>query len=230
MRNRTIAVLAGLLSTLLVLGLLPSTAEATVYRRVNPHYRSTVVDVVDGDTIHVAYGHGMISVRLIGINAPEIRHGSFGTNQCGGLAAATKLRSLLHPGTRVTLTRPAHHPDFDSWGRALRYVALRGGDVNGWMVWTGYARAAYDYGSYGSHPRRAFYHSIDWRHNISRCKGLRQGAPFRGYRPLRHTTPKAVAGDSGCGPDPFKYSDYCPSAGDPYPGVGECHWHVCDGE
>src|SRR5919204_3682822 len=59
--------------------------------------------VVDGDTVRLV---GLGSVRLIGINTPEV----YGHVQCFGPQASAFAKSVLHPGTRVRyqVGREAH--------------------------------------------------------------------------------------------------------------------------
>jgi endonuclease YncB( thermonuclease family) len=77
-----------------------------------------VTEVVDGDTIEVAQGPKTMSVRLIGINAPE-------SDECWSDEATAALTELVGHGP-VWLTVDAS--DLDQYGRALRYVINADGD------------------------------------------------------------------------------------------------------
>jgi endonuclease YncB( thermonuclease family) len=78
-----------------------------------------VASVVDGDTFVVASNVGPRTVRLIGVDAPETQHPTFGREPFGPEAAAW-LRERLPAGTLVWLEL-----DFgpeDAFGRLLAYV------------------------------------------------------------------------------------------------------------
>jgi endonuclease YncB( thermonuclease family) len=154
-------------ASLLVAG--PASATVEHYASVPKHAR--VVDVVDGDTIHVwARDGNKASIRLIGINTPEIYNGV----ECGGYAAKRYARRLVKPGMHVTLLRVRTQGNYDRYGRSLRYVILpRNRDLGANMLRSGLAVTAYDSGSYGTHPRRAWYHRLDAAHNYPRCPALR---------------------------------------------------------
>ncbi len=82
--------------------------------------------VVDGDTVRLA---GLGSVRLIGVNTPEV----YGHVQCFGPEASAFAKSVLPPGTRVRyqVGREAR----DRYGRLLAYVWLEDGRLfNGILV------------------------------------------------------------------------------------------------
>ena len=80
---------------------------------------TTVVRVVDGDTL-VAGAEGRVErIRLIGVDTPETVSPSKPV-QCYGKQASDHLKALLPPGTRVTLTTDAETHDI--YGRLLAYV------------------------------------------------------------------------------------------------------------
>src|SRR3954447_8748862 len=68
--------------------------------------------VVDGDTIDISHDGVVLTVRLIGINAPE-------HDECWGSEAADKLREVVGEGP-VWLDPGV--TDQDQYGRLLRYV------------------------------------------------------------------------------------------------------------
>lgn len=77
-----------------------------------------VVDVADGDTLDVARGPDVLTVRLIGINAPE-------SDDCWAAEATTALVDAVgHGPVWLAIDRS----DVDRYGRALRYVLDRDGD------------------------------------------------------------------------------------------------------
>ena len=92
-----------------------------------------VVSVIDGDTIKVSRsGQSTETVRLIGINTPEI-------DECFGPEAKDELRRLVD-GTDVVLFGDV--TDVDEYLRLLRYVYLPDGTfVNEALVGRGFALA-----------------------------------------------------------------------------------------
>ncbi|MDX8389448.1 MAG: thermonuclease family protein [Mariprofundaceae bacterium] len=89
--------------------------------------------VIDGDTFRTAGGE---KVRLLGINAPEIAHGTK-PGQPGGLAAKKALTSRIH-GKMVRLKFGREHRD--RYGRLLAHIYLRDSTwVNGELVKSGHA-------------------------------------------------------------------------------------------
>jgi micrococcal nuclease len=80
---------------------------------------TTVVRVVDGDTL-VARAEGRAErVRLIGVDTPETVSPSKPV-QCYGKQASNHLKKLLPPGTAITLVTDAD--THDRYGRLLAYV------------------------------------------------------------------------------------------------------------
>lgn len=99
----------------------------------------TVEDVVDGDTLLVRAGEEPLTVRLIGIDAPERSHPSktkefLADEAAGALSSLCKGKTVrMEPGDE----------DADRHGRLLRYVYLSAPDgrlLNKEMVRQGYAR------------------------------------------------------------------------------------------
>jgi micrococcal nuclease len=87
--------------------------------------------VVDGDTVHLT---GLGSVRLIGIDTPEV----YGGVECYGREASAFTKHVLARGTTVRY-RVGTEPR-DRYGRTLAYVWLRDGTfVNALLVERGYA-------------------------------------------------------------------------------------------
>ena len=98
-----------------------------------------VTKVVDGDTISVRMGKNDVSVRLIGVDAPELSSRSNTKKGCFAAQAKDYLsRKLL--GKYVTLSGDYLSGDKDYYGRLLRYVYLNGEDVSRTLVLNGYAR------------------------------------------------------------------------------------------
>ncbi|WP_423224526.1 thermonuclease family protein [Candidatus Amarolinea aalborgensis] len=87
--------------------------------------RATVLSVIDGDTIDVRVGGQVVSVRLLGINTPEVP-GPYRTAQCFGNEASANAKRLL-AGATVYLQDDPQQDDKDQYGRWLRYVWLSDG-------------------------------------------------------------------------------------------------------
>ena len=99
--------------------------------------RGNVVKVIDGDTLKVRLrGIGVRSVRLIGIDTPEV----YGGTQCGGKDASERMRELAPVGSTVRLISDPSQADRDRYGRLLRYVERRGKDVGRAQVNLGQAK------------------------------------------------------------------------------------------
>jgi micrococcal nuclease len=97
-------------------------------------YNCTVISVVDGDTIHadVDLGcdtHMHLTLRLLGINAPEMP-----TTE--GQRAKEHLSALLAPGGVLLQTIKDHK---EKYGRYLAQLFCNGVDVNKRMVDDGFA-------------------------------------------------------------------------------------------
>lgn len=104
--------------------------------------RGKVTAVYDGDTLTVAARHDRrgipyrFSVRLSGIDAPEIRGVASADEKRAAIAARDALRTAIL-GELVTLTVYS----FDKYGRLLASVVHdHKGDVSHWMLKTGHAR------------------------------------------------------------------------------------------
>ncbi len=103
--------------------------------------------VVDGDTVIVgARGHD-ITLRLIGIDTPEVVDPRKPV-QCFGPEASAKAKELLS-GFNVEVEKDPHKGDYDKYGRVLAYIRLRSGEnpafpnglfYNEFMITEGYAR------------------------------------------------------------------------------------------
>jgi micrococcal nuclease len=95
-----------------------------------------VTRIVDGDTFHVRRSGRDVTVRLIGIDAPEV--GWYGgTAECYGNRAGAVAVELLE-GRRVRLEHDAER--VDRYGRTLAYAYVSGRMVNVTLVRRGMAR------------------------------------------------------------------------------------------
>ena len=116
--------------------------------------------VVDGDTIKVHWRGRLESVRIVGIDAPEIRRGRQLSRQAEGAGlteaealelgrrATTRLRELT--GEKwVRLVFAYSEGKRDPWGRLLAYVEVDGRDLGETLLREG---LAWPYEKY-DHPR-----------------------------------------------------------------------------
>ena len=95
-----------------------------------PGERAVVEWVADGDTLMLTSG---AKIRLVQIDAPELR------SDCFGRAALDALARLAPKGTRVRLVRDPALDDRDVHGRLLRYVFVGRENVNVELVREGAA-------------------------------------------------------------------------------------------
>ncbi len=94
--------------------------------------------VVDGDTIKIIIGDQKQTVRLLGIDTPEVVDPRK-TVQCFGKQASEKTKALVM-GKIVVLESDPTQGDQDKYGRLLRYVYLEDGTfINDVLVREGYA-------------------------------------------------------------------------------------------
>lgn len=97
-----------------------------------------VTKVVDGDTFTVEIAEKKETIRLIGIDTPEVVDPRKPV-QCYGREASEKAKELLY-GKTVTLINDPTQGDRDTYKRLLRYAFLEDGtNVNEYMITEGYA-------------------------------------------------------------------------------------------
>jgi endonuclease YncB( thermonuclease family) len=94
-----------------------------------------VVRPVDGDTLDVLLEGREETVRLVGIDTPEVYEGT----ECGGPAASGAMKELVQRGDRVRLIGDPSQDDRDRYGRLLRYVEKDGRDLGEAQVRAGHA-------------------------------------------------------------------------------------------
>ena len=97
-----------------------------------------VIRVVDGDTIKVLIQDKEDTVRLIGIDSPEVVDDRK-PSQCFGKEASDKAKEILTDKT-ITLESDLTQGNRDEYGRLLRYVFLNNLNINKIMLSEGYAR------------------------------------------------------------------------------------------
>ncbi len=96
-----------------------------------------IVKVVDGDTLAVLMNGKSVTLRLIGLDTPEIVDPRKPV-QCFGKAASDKAKELL-AGKTVRLEMDPSQGELDKYGRTLAYVFLPGGILfNEYMIAEGY--------------------------------------------------------------------------------------------
>jgi len=96
----------------------------------------TVIRVVDGDTIEVYENKKIEKIRLIGVNTPETVDPRKDV-QCYGLEASMFLKKELE-GNQVALESDISQTEKDTYGRLLRYVYLKGTNINKKIIEEGY--------------------------------------------------------------------------------------------
>lgn len=104
----------------------------------NEEQRFEVLRVVDGDTIEVEINGKKETVRLIGIDSPEIVDPRKPV-QCFGKEASDKAKEILN-NQFITLEKDETQGERDKYGRLLRYVILADGtNFNKLMIREGFA-------------------------------------------------------------------------------------------
>lgn len=96
-----------------------------------------VIRVTDGDTIHVLYNGKYETVRIIGLNAPELKSEDART-KCLANIAMQKADDLL-TDMSVTLEADPSQADRDKYGRLLRYVFWNKDNFSLYMIKKGFA-------------------------------------------------------------------------------------------
>ena len=98
----------------------------------------SIASIVDGDTVKVNINGTITTIRLIGINTPEVVDPRT-TVQCFGREASNQAKALLN-GKKVRLESDPTQDNLDKYGRLLRYVYLEDGTFfNKKMIADGYA-------------------------------------------------------------------------------------------
>lgn len=121
---------------------------------------TTLVRVVDGDTIVVSIDGKEERVRLVGIDTPEKGFCGFEeASEALGLLLSVSIVGLIEAGV----------DDRDRFGRLLRYLDIDGSDPGLELIRAGLATAAYDSRTgYPAHPREAEYVLADAQ-NLDLC-------------------------------------------------------------
>ena len=97
-----------------------------------------VIEVIDGDTIKVKMNNQIETVRLLGINTPEVLS-PYTSEECYGKEASQKTKEIL-TNKKVYLIPDPYSSDRGKYGRLLRYIFLSNGEfVNAELIKKGYA-------------------------------------------------------------------------------------------
>jgi micrococcal nuclease len=100
-----------------------------------------VTRVVDGDTLHVQVDGRDETVRLLGIDTPEL-HKPATPVECGAREASRAMEKLAD-GRKVTLTTDPTQDERDRYGRLLAYAVTTGGtDLGEAILRRGWAEVA----------------------------------------------------------------------------------------
>jgi len=111
----------------------PETNKAVVQQE-----SATVIRVIDGDTIVVSLNGREQSVRLIGVDAPEINSSPRGA-ECFGPESQSYLVENLKEGDQVVLEYDESQGRYDKYDRLLAYVFLGEQNMGELMIQNGYA-------------------------------------------------------------------------------------------
>jgi micrococcal nuclease len=94
-------------------------------RRPGASRVATIAYVVDGDTLRVHLGSGLVYVRLVGIDTPEdVKPGT--SVECGAQQAAASMRHLAPEGAVAVLRVDSVADEYDRYGRLLAHVFVGG--------------------------------------------------------------------------------------------------------
>lgn len=99
--------------------------------------QAEVLRVIDGDTIEVSLNNKKETVRLIGIDAPEIKDPEKPV-ECFGKEAKETANQVLK-SEQIILESDPTQQNKDEYNRLLRYVFLNGENFNESMISQGYA-------------------------------------------------------------------------------------------
>lgn len=89
---------------------------------IDPQKLYPVTDVVDGDTVKTLISGHVITIRLLGINTPEVVDPRRPV-ECYGPEASTETKKLL-TNKSVSITLNPNYERVDMYGRLLAYIRL----------------------------------------------------------------------------------------------------------
>lgn len=97
-----------------------------------------LIEVVDWDTVRIEKNGQVVSVRMIGLDAPESTTTRYGYAECFGKEAANHLAHLLNWVSQVELEVDPTQTTTDKYGRLLGYIVANGQNLNQKMIEDGY--------------------------------------------------------------------------------------------
>jgi micrococcal nuclease len=139
--------------------------------------------VTDGDTITVMDGRVQQTIRLVGIDAPEISHKKRDPSQPYGQAATKYLAGLV-----LNKTVEIKEYGLDRYGRTLGVVFLGGKNVNLEMVKAGYAEV------YRGTPAAGFDNAPYWKAE-EEARGAKKGMWVQGDKYVSPREWRRVSGE-----------------------------------
>lgn len=98
--------------------------------------QAKVIEVIDGDTIVVQSGEEKVTVRILGVDTPEVHHPTKPV-ECFGEEASNFSKNLLQ-GAEVQLEYDVER--YDKYARTLAYVYLDGKRFNDLLIEKGFAK------------------------------------------------------------------------------------------
>jgi len=138
-----------------------------------------VTRVVDGDTVKVRGTAGEITIRLVGIDAPEVSHKKAEPGQPYSQQATKHLAGLV-----LNMNVEIKEYGQDRHGRTLGVLFLAGKDINLEMIRVGYAEV------YRGEPVRGHDMSLYWKAEEEAKRAKRamwsQGEKYISPRQWRH--------------------------------------------
>lgn len=123
----------------------PKASPAPATPRRAPALLLPVVGVTDGDTIKVRVGGVTERVRLIGLDAPELKG-----DECWAQKASSRMQSLVQSRS-VQLVRDPSQADRDRYGRLLRHVVADDGRLAAQVLIEGGFAKEYTYAAAYEH-------------------------------------------------------------------------------
>ena len=116
----------------------PSNSDTTTLGLKTEKDVYSVIDIVDGDTARVVLNGEKFTVRLIGIDTPELNTANYKGKECFAGEAKARLTQLLE-GKKVKLELDQTQGEYDRYNRLLAYIWLGEQLVNQIMISEGYA-------------------------------------------------------------------------------------------
>ncbi len=117
----------------------PASVSLAMAANINPAKLYKVTDIIDGDTFKVKVDGKEITVRMLGINTPEVVDPRKPV-ECSGPEASAETKSLLK-GREVKLALNPNREKTDNYNRLLAFVYRDDGIfINELLIKDGFAR------------------------------------------------------------------------------------------